>query len=68
VPEASLDLSAVELQSSRERESDQPSHSRTEGAAKKAYEGALAPIRAGVVYLLLEYMIITTIHNNTNMK
>jgi hypothetical protein len=49
VPEAGLDLSALELQSSRERESDQPSRGRTAGAAKKACTGALAPVCAGVV-------------------
>jgi hypothetical protein len=48
-PEAGLDLSALELQSSREREGDQPSRSPTAGAAKKAGAGALAPVCAGVV-------------------
>jgi hypothetical protein len=49
VPEAGLDFCAFELQSSRERESDQPSRGRTAGAAKKACEGALAPICPGAV-------------------
>jgi hypothetical protein len=47
LPEAGLDLSALELQSSRER--DQPNRGRTAGAAKKACTGALAPVCAGVV-------------------
>jgi hypothetical protein len=46
VPEAGLDLSALELQSSREGEGDQPSRGRTAGAAKKACSGALAPVCA----------------------
>jgi hypothetical protein len=49
VPEAGLDHFALELQSSRERESDQPRRGRTAGAAKKACAGALAPVCAGVV-------------------
>jgi hypothetical protein len=48
VPDASLDLSALELKSLRERESDQPSQSRTAGAAKKAGTRFFR-VRAGVV-------------------
>jgi hypothetical protein len=49
VPEPGLDLSALELQSTRERESDQPSRGWAAGAAKKTCAGALAPVCSGVV-------------------
>jgi hypothetical protein len=38
------------LLSSRERENDQPSQSRTEGAAKEVYEGAIAAVLAWYIY------------------
>jgi hypothetical protein len=42
-------VSALELQSSRERECDQPSRGPTAGAAKTACAGELAPVCAGVI-------------------